>query len=331
MSPVYRPSLPAMESESLIRGLLFLFLTVVGVPGNSLVIWAFVRVARHDRRLLPADAIVLHLVSVNLLVVVVRCLPETLATFRLAAIFNDASCRGIIYVFRTARTLSIWLTFVLSAYQCLSAAPPGSRWAQVRATVAHHLGFIFLALWLVNCIISCPAAIYSLGSRGNSSLMEHSINAQFCLVQFPSGLARDANGAVQTARDVVPMAFMTTASIIILVFLYRHSQQVKGLRGGAGGKSRPSAERRAAKSVVTLVTMYVVFYGVDNGLWVYTITVTQTLSSALVSDLRVFFASLYASVSPIVIIISNTKVSRQLQCQSEENAARGSDAALSPA
>lgn len=318
-----------MESESVIRGLLFLFLTVVGIPGNSLVIWAFVRVASRDGCLLPADAIVLHLASANLLVVTVRCLPETLATFRLAAIFNDASCRGIIYVFRTARTLSIWLTFVLSAYQCLSAAPPGSRWAQVRATVAHQLGSIFLALWLANCIISCPAAIYSLGSGGNSSLMEHSINAQFCLVRFPSGLARDANGAVQTARDVVPMAFMTTASIIILVFLHRHSQQVKGLR--SGGKSGPSAERRAAKAVVTLVTMYVVFYGVDNGLWVYTLTVTQTLSSALVSDLRVFFASLYASVSPIIIIISNTKVSRQLRCQSGQNAARGPDAALSPA
>lgn len=66
--------------------------------------------------------------------------------------------------------------------------------------------------------------------------------------------------------------------------------------------------------MVTLVTLYVLFYGVDNGLWVYTLTVQQTMGSSLISDLRIFFASLYAAVSPIIIIVSNRKVNRQLGC-----------------
>lgn len=322
-----------MDSDMLTRGLLYLFLTVVGVPGNSTVIWAFLHMGYAERKLLPADAIVLHLACVNLLVVGVRCLLETLATFALANVFNDTGCKAVIFVYRTSRSLSIWLTFVLSAFQCLSIAPPGSSWAGLRALVSRYLGAIFLALWIVNTSMSSAAIAFSLGSSNASALMQHGINVQFCFVRFPSRLSRDANGAGQVGRDVVPMALMTTASLIILVFLYRHSQQVKGLRGGAaasGKRQGSSAEQRAAKAVVALVTMYVTFYGVDNGLWVYTLTVQKTMRSSLTSDLRIFFSSLYAAISPVVIIVTNRKVSKWLSClRRDDKPVQSADTALS--
>ncbi|XP_036388237.1 olfactory receptor class A-like protein 1 [Megalops cyprinoides] len=302
-----------MTSEELTRGLLYLFLTVVGVPGNGTVIWAFLHMVFCEGRLLPADAIVLHLASVNLLVVGVRCLLEMLASFQLANVFDDTGCKAVIFVYRTSRSMSIWLTFILSAYQCVSIAPPGSRWAAARTLAARYLGGVFLGLWVMNCSMSTAAVAFSLGTRNSSALGQHGINVEFCFVRFPSLLSRDANGAVQVARDVVPMALMTGASLVILLFLYRHSQQVRSLRSGAPGR-QGSAERRAAKAVVTLVTLYVVFYGVDNGLWVYTLTVPRTLASSLLSDLRIFFSSLYAAVSPIVIITTNRKVSGRLRC-----------------
>lgn len=318
-----------MEPELLTRGLLYLFLTVLGIPGNSVVIWAFLQLAYFERQLLPADAIVLHLASANLIVVGVRCLLESLATFQLSNVFSDTGCKAVIFVYRTSRSLSIWLTFVLSAYQCLSTAAPGSRWAALRALAARSLGGIFLVLWLLNTSLSSAAILFSLGSRHNSSFMQHDINVQFCFVRFPSQLSRDANGAVQVSRDVVPMTLMTTASLIILVFLYRHSHQVKGLRSSTSRGGGPSAERRAAITVVSLVTLYVIFYGVDNGLWVYTLTVKRTMRSSMVSDLRIFFSSLYAAVSPFVIIVSNKKVNRLLRCGLEKKILQSTDTGLS--
>lgn len=303
-----------MPLEEFVRGMLYLSLTVVGVPGNAAVILAFLLLLYQENRLLPADAIVLHLACVNLLVVGVRCLLETLASFRLANIFGDLGCKAVIFIYRTTRALSIWLTFVLSAYQCLSIAPPGSRWASARALVAHYLGFVFLFLWLLNTCMSSAAILFSFGTQNDSSLVNHGINVQFCYVHFPSKLFKEANGAGQVGRDVVPMALMTLASLIILVFLYKHSQQVKGLRSSSSG----GAEQRAAKAVVALVTLYVVLYGVDNGLWVYTLTVRKTMRSSLISDLRIFFSSLYAALSPVVIIVSNRKVNGRLRCVVQE-------------
>lgn len=318
-----------MPSEDFVRGMLYLSLAVVGVPGNSAVILAFLLLLYQENRLLPADAIVLHLASVNLLVVGVRCLLETLASFHLASIFGDLGCKAVIFVYRTSRSLSIWLTFVLSAYQCLSSAPPGSRWASVRALVAHYLGLVFLFLWLLNTCMSSAAILFSFGTQNDTSLINHAINVQFCYVHFPSKLSKQANGAAQVGRDVVPMVLMTLASLIILVFLYKHSQQVKGLRSRGGGSG--GAEQRAAKAVVTLVTLYVVLYGVDNGLWVYTLTLRKTMTSSLISDLRIFFSSLYAALSPVVIIASNRKVNGRLRCVVQEKPVQDKPTSLKPA
>ncbi|XP_053509239.1 olfactory receptor class A-like protein 1 [Ictalurus furcatus] len=314
-----------MDSELLARGLLYLSLAVAGIPGNIAVIYAFLMALHHERRLLTADAIVLHLALANLLVVGVRCVLEVFATFEIANVFDDAGCKGVIFVYRTARSLSIWLTFVLSAYQSLSIAPPGSRWATARDLFGQFLWLIFLVVWIINVAVSSPSVVFAVGAKNNSKLLQNSINVQFCFINFPSVSVKDANGAVQTVRDVVPMALMTTASLIILVFLYKHSRQVRAIRGGGGGGggggAGGSAERRAAVTVVTLVTLYVMLYGVDNGLWVYTIMVKQTMSSALISDLRIFFSSLYAAMSPVVIIVSNKKVNKHLSCGSEEKTA----------
>ncbi|KAM9408160.1 olfactory receptor class A related 2 [Pholidichthys leucotaenia] len=278
---------------------------------------AFLLLFHQENRLLTADAIVLHLACVNLLVVVVRSLLETLASFHLAKIFGDTGCKSVIFIYRTSRALSIWLTFLLSTYQCLSIVPPGSRWASIRALLAQYLGCVFLCLWVLNICMTTAPILFSYSIKNDSSLPMNCINVEFCFLKFPSKLARDANGAAQVGRDVVPMALMTLASLIILVFLYKHSNQVKGLRrssGGGGGGGNSGAEQRAAKSVVALVTLYVVLYGVDNGLWVYTLTVKKTMSSSLISNLRIFFGSLYAALSPVVIIASNRKVNSRLGC-----------------
>ncbi|XP_060713665.1 olfactory receptor class A-like protein 1 [Tachysurus vachellii] len=311
-----------MDSELLTRGVLYLSLAVAGIPGNIAVICGFLMALHQDRRLLTADSIVLHLALANLLVVAVRCVLEVFATFEIVNVFDDTGCKAVIFVYRTARSLSIWLTFVLSAYQSLSIAPPGSHWATARDLFSQFLWLIFLVVWMINISISSPSIIFATGAKNTSKLLQNSINVQFCFVNFPSVIVKDANGAVQTVRDVVPMALMTTASLIILLFLYRHSRQVRAIRGSGGGGAGPggggSSERRAAITVVTLVTLYVVLYGVDNGLWVYTIMVKQTMSSALISDLRIFFSSLYAAMSPVVIIVSNKKVNKHLRCGSEE-------------
>lgn len=98
LEPICVPT--EMQSDLFVLGMLYLFLTVVGVLGNAAVILAFLLLLYQEKRLLPADAIVLHLACVNLLVVGIRCLLETLASFHLAAVFSDVGCKSVIFVYR---------------------------------------------------------------------------------------------------------------------------------------------------------------------------------------------------------------------------------------
>lgn len=95
-----------MNSDAVTRGLLFLSLTAAGVPGNAAVIFAFISAAFHEGRLSPADAIVLHLASANLMVVGIRCLLEVLASFEIYSVFDDTGCKAVIFIYRTSRSLS---------------------------------------------------------------------------------------------------------------------------------------------------------------------------------------------------------------------------------
>lgn len=307
-----------MQSTQFVRGVLYLSLTVVGAPGNTCVILAYLILLYKENQLLPADVIILHLACANLVLVVGRCLPEFLASFHLAVIFGDVGCKSVIFVYRTCRSLSIWLTFILSAYQCLCIAPPGSQLSELRVAFAKYLLCVFFFLWLLTTTMSSAAVLFSFGAQNGSNVINNSVNVQFCFVHFPSKQSKNANGAVQVARDVVPMTLMTLASLIILVFLYKNSQQVKGLRSSSSDAGRGRAEKRAAKAVVTLVSLYVLLYGIDNGLWVYTLIEKEAMKSSMISDLRIFFSLLYAALSPIVIIKSNRKVNSILSCAVQE-------------
>ncbi|XP_076003538.1 olfactory receptor class A related 2 [Genypterus blacodes] len=310
-----------MSSESVVRGFLYVSLTVVGVPGNSAIIVAFLLSLYQESRLQPADAILLFLASANLVVVGVRTLLlETLETLQIAHVFDNAGCKAVNFIYRLSRSLSIWLTFILSAYQCLSIAPPGSHWATVRSLVAQYLWLIFFCVWAINTSISTSALLFITAKKNISTVSNHGIYVKYCHARFPSKQSKAAVGAAQVTRDAVPMALMALTSLIILVFLYKHSKQVRGLRSssGGGGGGSGGAEQRAAKAVVALVTLYVVLYGVDNALWVYTLTVKKTVGLLLISDLRIFFSALYAAVSPLLVIASNRKVNNRLRCRGQK-------------
>ncbi|XP_048408866.1 olfactory receptor class A-like protein 1 [Stegostoma tigrinum] len=303
-----------IEGRSVVKGTLYLLLTVIGIPGNVTIIASFIHVAYYDHKLLAADTIVSNLATVNLLVALVRCIPETTAAFGLKQLFDDNGCKIVIFIYRTTRSLSIWLTCLLSAFQCISLTPVTSTWSTVKRHVQKYLGPVLVFLWLLNMSLSTPAILFSISSANNRTGNKHAVNLEYCFVRFPSQAIKLANGALQTSRDFIPIVLMILASAYILLVLYRHRQQVKEIRDSSKNQ-RSTMETRASKAVVTLVTLYVLFFGIDNILWIYTLTVTRTMQTSLISDLRVFFSSLYASVSPIVIIISNRKVHNKLKCR----------------
>ncbi|XP_064162369.1 olfactory receptor class A-like protein 1 [Anguilla rostrata] len=126
-------------------------------------------------------------------------------------------------------------------------------------------------------------------------------------------MAYVVNGVVFIIRDFVFVGLMAAAAVYVMLVLHRHRQQVQGLQG-AGRKTE-----EASQAVLLLVSTYVALFSLDNVLWFYTLSVSRVHPA--VSDTRVFFASCYSAISPVLIITTNKKLATYFQCGSKRKAA----------
>ncbi|MBN3273970.1 VN1R2 protein, partial [Polyodon spathula] len=298
-----------MDLPTILKAASNLLLIAVGIPGNLIVLLVFGHIGCVERKLLPADSIVFMLAFVHLLIILTRGVPQTLFTLNYRGFYDSSTCKFLIFIYRTSRATSMSMTLFLSAYQSVLIAPATSRLSYLKPKLPMLILPSFVFLWLLNGATCFHGILYTSQMR-NITVLKFTLNLSYCLVEYPDEATYFGTGTMELTRDLFFVFFMVVTSAYILFVLYRHREQVKGIRSSEQNQNTP--EMRAAKIVVTFVTLFVVFFGVDNMTWIYSMSLLK--APADLNNVRVFFSSLYASVSPIVVIASNKKVKSKLQC-----------------
>ncbi|KAI7791017.1 olfactory receptor class A related 1 [Triplophysa rosa] len=302
-----------------IKGVSFLLQAGLGILANILVLLAYVHIALTDPNLQPVDMILCHLAFADLLLLLTRGVPQTMTLFGLRNLLDDAGCKVVIYTYRIARALSVCITCMLSVFQAVTVAPASGLYlSRLKAMLPQLVVPTFVALWFINMAICIAAPFFSVAPR-NGTVPPFTLNLGFCHVDFRDNLSYVINGIAVSVRDFAFVGVMLGSSVYILVLLHRHSRKVRGIRRVQGG----TMETRAAKTVVMLVVLYAVFFGLDNVIWIYMLTVAQV--PPVVADMRVFFSSCYASLSPFLIISSNKKVKARMVCAASDQAVDNKD------
>ncbi|XP_028654586.1 olfactory receptor class A-like protein 1 [Erpetoichthys calabaricus] len=294
------------DTNQVFKATAFLILTTISIPANIFVSYVFLRTFVTEGKLMTADIILCHLSFVNLMVALIRSIPQTLVAFGYKNMFDDVGCKFTIFSFRIFRGLSISLTCLLSTYQAVLVSPATSRLAPLKSRIPQYLIHIIVILYVIYCVSNFNAPISAVASFPNNTIPPYTFNLQFCFVSFPNYIGFISGGLVHFLGDLLFIVLMAIMSGYILVLLYKHSKRVKSLRSSKSRQSRARAEVKVSRAVVTLVTLYCLFFGVDNIIYLYSLTVLRV--TILLSDIRVFFATLYTSVCPVVIIITNPKV-----------------------
>ncbi|MBN3323079.1 VN1R1 protein, partial [Atractosteus spatula] len=298
-----------MEVRLMLKAVGFICLDAVGIPGNLGLLLFFCSLRHSQCGLPPSDLVLGNLVFVNLVVVLCRGIPQALTALGVRSLLVDPGCKAVIFAYRMGRAMSICVTSLLSCYQCVVIAPPGSRgWTRLKSWLPHRIPHMLLLLYGLNVAIYPAALLYS-SAATNSSLSEYTLNLEFCVVAFPSFEVYMGNGVMYIVRDFIFVGMMASAGGYIVVILYRHRKQTRGLQG-ADRTQRKTVE--ASKAVLTLIAIYVILFGLDNVLWIYTLCVSRV--HPIVTDTRVFFASCYSALSPVFIITTNKKIAASLSC-----------------
>ncbi|XP_069800956.1 olfactory receptor class A-like protein 1 [Dendropsophus ebraccatus] len=293
-----------MDPYLLLKTIGFFLLVIIGIPGNMFIITQFVLVKIIEKKLLPTNIILTMLATANLLVIFSRIIFQLLNAIGLEDLLDESECKFMIFTYRVSRAMSIGITSLLSCHQCILIAPSTKVWSYLKQKVSQNV----MTVMIILCVLLISMYSYNIlitHARKNTTSSPYTLHLVYCDVDFVTYTTYIVNGTFYALRDFIFVTLMMLASIYIVYTLVQHERTVRGIRSSDRGQ-KTSTEYKASRAVILLVALYVILYGLDNSMWVYTLTLSNV--SPNMNDIRVFLASSYASLSPILIIGTNPKL-----------------------
>ncbi|KAG8450917.1 hypothetical protein GDO86_003261 [Hymenochirus boettgeri] len=296
-----------MDIRLLIKAVGFFLLAAIGVPGNVYILLRFAIIKIKEKKLLPTNTLLMALAFMNLLIVFSRIILQFLNSIGVENFLNDSRCKLFVYAYRVSRAMSICTTSLLSSYQCIIIAPKTILWSFLKQKVTHNTLPIIAAILVLNLILYRTSIMYATTKR-NATSSPYTLHLVYCDMDFLTYDSYIINGAIFSSMDFLFVGLMTVASIYIVYILLCHEKSIKGKRSTDRVQSK-SVEYRASRAVIMLVILYVMLFGFDNSMWIYTLTLSNV--SPDMNDARIALACSYSALSPLVIINTNPKLQQR--------------------
>ncbi|XP_077155269.1 olfactory receptor class A-like protein 1 [Ranitomeya variabilis] len=284
-----------------IKGIALIPLMIFGIPGNVYIMLKFILVRFIEKKLLSTSIILIVLALMNLLVLLARGTPEYMYITGFQHLLNDAACKLIVYTYRTSRAMSISITSLLSCHQCILIAPTTRVWVYLKPRMSKNMVVIIIVIFIINMLLYCSSVTFA-HAKGNSTNTPYTMHLVSCRTDFLTQVSFIINGTLLVVKDFILVALMTLTSTYIVNVLLHHRKNIKDMRSSHNvGKS---IEYKASRAVILLVVLYVVLFGLDSSLWIYSLIYVGTD----MNDARVILACSYSALSPILIIATNPKL-----------------------
>ncbi|XP_049989975.1 vomeronasal type-1 receptor 4-like, partial [Alexandromys fortis] len=233
-----------------IKEIIFFFLTVVGMGGNSSVsvIYMFGWWRGPEKK--PIHLILIHLAFTNIIILLAKGLPKTMVAFGLKNFLGDRGCKIFIYLQRVARGVSICTSSLLTVVQAIIISPRACGWRRLRPQSAWHILPFFSFFWILNALLSVRL-IHPVTSR-ILNISQFTSENNYCSVMLESQKIKWFVPPLMVLRDAVFQGAMGGASVYMVLLLHKHHQHVLHLQNSKLLYRTPP-ELRAAQSVLLLM------------------------------------------------------------------------------
>ncbi|XP_077340683.1 olfactory receptor class A-like protein 1 [Lithobates pipiens] len=295
-----------MAPYLLTKALGFFLLMIIGMPGNIFIILQFTYIKSVEKKRVPTNIIFSVLALANVLIIFSRIIPQSLDAIGVEHLLNDIECKFVIYSYRVSRAMSICATSLLSCHQCILIAPTTKVWLYLKRKVTQNIMGIIIILWIIN-LSMYSYCFLSTNAKKNITTSPYTLHLVYCDADFLTSTAYIVNGTFYFIRDFIFVGLMILASSYMVFILLRHGKNIKVIRS-SNKEQKWSAEFKASRAVILLIVLYVLLFGLDNSMWIYTLTLSNVTTD--MNEIRIFLASSYAALSPIVIILTNPKLHR---------------------
>ncbi|XP_052012406.1 vomeronasal type-1 receptor 4-like [Apodemus sylvaticus] len=280
-----------------IKEIVFLFIIILGILGNMSVSVNYMYSLQRGTEKKPIYLILTNLAFTNMLLLLAKGLPKTIAAFGLRNFLDDIGCKILLYLERVARGLSICTSSLLTMVQAIIISPRASGWRRLRQQSAWHILLFFSFFWILNALVSVNLIPSIKSTSLNTSQLKSGYN--YCYFMLESQKIKWIVLPLMVLRDAVFQGAMGGASGYMVFLLHKHHQHVLYLQNSKLLYRTPP-ELRAAQSVLLLMLCFVFFYWTDCAFSLF-----QSLSLgdySLMTNIHEFLTFGYAIFSPIVLI-----------------------------
>ncbi|NP_001160892.1 vomeronasal 1 receptor cavPorV1R636 [Cavia porcellus] len=296
-----------IPSRDLAIGIMFLSQTVIGILGNFSLLYRYFFLHQMESKMRPIYLILRHLFIANSLTILSKGLPQTMVAFGLKHLFNDFCCKLNLYVLRVGRAMSVSTMCLLSFFQYITLSPMNSCWKNLKIKAAKYIDFSMSLCWLLHIGINSIFPLYVLHISKNP---ESRNNTSIRYMEICSILDYGTNmGPVYIALVVSPEVSFIVITIwacgSMILLLYRHKMQVKHIH--SSNVSSRSPESRATKSILFLVSTFVLFYIISSIFYIF-VALFYNLSWWL-KNISGIISVCFPVISPFLIMKQNSSIS----------------------
>ncbi|XP_077889196.1 vomeronasal type-1 receptor 4-like [Ictidomys tridecemlineatus] len=294
-----------MAASDVAVGIIFLSQTVVGTLGNSSLLFHYLVIKFTGCKVRHTDLILQHLLVANLLTLLCKGVPQTMATFGMKGFLSDLGCKLLFYLHRVGKGVSIGSTCLLSVFQAIKISPGDSWYSELKVKSPKYIGFSIHLSWILYMFLNVmfPLVMTGKGSNRNITSLK---DFGYCYVVRDEKTSDLLFVALLTFPDALCVGLMLWASSSMVLILHRHKQRMQHLHKTISSRSSP--ESRATKTILLLVSTFVSFY-TTSCICQICLTLISNPTWFLLNTTAVI-TGCFPAISPLLLMSSNSNASK---------------------
>ncbi|XP_004581760.2 vomeronasal type-1 receptor 94-like [Ochotona princeps] len=279
---------------------IFLSEVSIGISANAFLLLFHILTFFFQHRPRPTDLPIGFLALTHLVMLLFGGFMAT-DMFGSWGIWDDITCKAVVYVYRVLRGLSLCITCLLSVLQAITLSPRSSWLAKFKQTPScHSLGSLLL-LWVFYMAVSSHH-IYTIMATPNGtsdSLLYVTESCSSSGQSFSQLLV-----ALVPIRDCPLIGFMVLSSGYMVTLLCRHKKQSQHLHS-TSLSPQASPELRATRTILLLMGFFMLLSTLD-----YVISTFRFMSNhdPTMYCIQIFVANGYAIISPFVFLSAEKRI-----------------------
>ncbi|XP_004644770.2 vomeronasal type-1 receptor 4-like [Octodon degus] len=298
-----------MAASEVLIGVIFLLQTVAGILGNSSLLYHYFFLYFTGSRLKCTDLILKHLIGANLLTLLGRGVPQTMAALGWKLSLGDVGCKLLLYLHRVSRGGSIGSTCILSVFQAITISPRESRWADLKEKAPKYVGSSLCLIWALFSLVNVIFLMYTTGnwSKKNLTNLKHH---GYCSSIRQDKTTESLHAALLALPDVLCLGLMLWTSSFMVSILHRHKQKMQHIHR-TNVSPRSSPESRATKTILLLVSTYVCFYTLSCIFQLCLLFIYNP--NWFLVNISAIVAGFFPAVSPFLLLSRDSSISSFLE------------------